>query len=81
MRAIATSLVTLGFDESIVRAVSRILASGRERALERMLVASVVPLFAFAVLVAGLTWMLAPHMAERLRANEGDATLLTSLAA
>ena len=63
---IATSLVTLGFDESMVRAVSRILAAGHVRHLRRMFVASFVPLFAFALIVAVGAWALAPELASRL---------------
>ena len=75
---IATSLVTLGFDESMVRAVSRILASGRGHDLRRTLLVSLVPLLAFALLVAAVVWAWAPSLSTSL-SEGGDQDLATCL--
>jgi O-antigen/teichoic acid export membrane protein len=75
---IATSLVVLGFDESMVRAVSRILASAGIPALRRTFLAAFVPLLAFAVLVAVVAWALVPQI-TRLLGQASDQELVTYL--
>ena len=74
---IATSLVVLGFDESLVRAVSRALATGRASAVPRTLLVAVVPLFAFGVLVAVVVWSLAPEIANLFQGEVIDPSLET----
>ena len=72
---IATSLVVFGFDESMVRAVSRLLASGEVRALRRTLLVALVPLLAFAGLVAIVVWASAPQVARLVEGDSSDGGL------
>jgi O-antigen/teichoic acid export membrane protein len=72
---IATGLVVFGFDESMVRAVSRHLASGEVRALRRTLLVALVPLLAFAGLVAVVVWVSASQVASLLHAETSDGGL------
>jgi O-antigen/teichoic acid export membrane protein len=73
---IATSLVVLGFDESMVRAVSRIVASGDVGSLRRTLLVALIPLLAFAILVAFVLWVLAPPLAAWIQNRASDAPLV-----
>jgi O-antigen/teichoic acid export membrane protein len=72
---IATSLVVFGFDESMVRAVSRLLASREVRALRRTLLVAFLPLLSFAGLVATVVWVSAPQVARLLEGEAGDGGL------
>ena len=72
---IATSLVVFGFDESMVRAVSRLLASGEVRALRRTLLVALVPLLAFAGVVAIVVWASAPQVARFVEGESSDGGL------
>ena len=76
---IATSLVVLGSEESVVRAVARVLASGSVRAVRRTLLAALVPLLVFAVLVAVVVWASAPEIARFFQGEAGDQGLATYL--
>ena len=76
---IATSLVVLGSEESVVRAVSRLVASGSVRALRRTLLAALLPLLVFAVLVAVVVWAWAPEIARFFQGEAGDRGLATYL--
>jgi O-antigen/teichoic acid export membrane protein len=72
---IATSLVVFGFDESLVRAVSRHLASGEVRALRHTLLVALIPLLAFAGLMAVVVWASAPQVARFLQGESSDGGL------
>ena len=72
----ATSLVVFGFDESMVRAVSRVLASGEVHALRRTLLVALVPLLALAGVVAIVVWKSgAPEVGRLLHGEDGDGGL------
>jgi O-antigen/teichoic acid export membrane protein len=64
---IATSLVVLGTEESMVRAVSRALATGEGHELRTSLLVALVPLLGFAVVAAGAAWAFAPALARVLQ--------------
>ena len=76
---IATGLVVFGFDESMVRAVSRVLASGEVRALRRTLLVALAPLLAFAGLVSIVVWVSAPQVAGLLQGDASDGGLAAYL--
>ena len=76
---IATSVVVLGSDESMVRAVSRVLTTGGARAVRRTLLAALVPLLVVAIFVAVIIWAAAPEIARLFQGDRGDPGLVTYL--
>lgn len=76
---IATSVVVLGSEESVVRAVSRAVSSGAVSAVRGTLLAALVPLLALAMLAATFAWMLAPEVASLFDGNTVDPELVTYL--
>jgi O-antigen/teichoic acid export membrane protein len=75
---IATSIVTLGFDESMVRAVSRALALGHAGRLRDLLLVALGPLLAFSVLVAAVSLAVTPEV-TRILGQSNDPALATYL--
>jgi O-antigen/teichoic acid export membrane protein len=61
---IATGLVVLGSEESVLRAISRARAFHLGSLTRRTLAVSLGPIFVFSVIVAAVTWVWAPRLAE-----------------
>jgi O-antigen/teichoic acid export membrane protein len=77
---IATGLVVLGSEESVLRAVSRARALGQVSATRRTLVVALVPVFCFAVAIAAIVWFAAPSIAQLFSQRDavGDRDAMTT---
>jgi O-antigen/teichoic acid export membrane protein len=74
---IATSVVALGSEESVVRSVSRALAKGEDRTVRRILLVALVPLFVLGSLAAVVVWLAAPELARLFGGSGEGETLVT----
>lgn len=79
--SIVATAVTLGTDTAMVRQASRLQALGRTDRVRPVLVSSVRVVLALGTVVATLSWVLAPALAERLVGPDQQEALVQTVRA
>lgn len=79
--SIVATAVTLGTDTAMVRQASRLQALGRTDRVRPVLVSSVRVVLALGTVVATLSWVLAPALAERLAGPDQQEALVQTVRA